>query len=262
MRGCPTPSLYLTGPAPAIVLIRLYLRAEFSGAVHKTYATYFAVRHKVSNAFVEAYPIVSKEAKSRSEPITIKKYANRRLYNTDTSSYVTLDDLAEMVRAERDFVVNDAKTGEDLTHAVLTQIIVDQESKGQNLLPIKFLQQLIRFYGNSIERIVPSYLEFSLDSLAREQDRYRKQFAGAFAAPSFEMMQEQAKQNFAMFEKALGMFNPYAQGDAQDQTGASQNDNEPAGKQKPGGGSDDIANLRAELAAMQDKLDKISKQSS
>jgi len=203
--------------------------------------------------------IVSKEAETRSDPVTIKKYANRRLYNTDTSSYVTLDDLAEMVRSERDFVVHDAKSGEDLTHSVLTQIIVEQESKGQNLLPIRFLRQLIRFYGDSIERIVPSYLEFSLDSLTREQERYRKQFAGAFTAPPFEMMQEQARQNFAMFEKALGMFNPYAQKEA--------NSNDPDGSTSspaPASGDgerspDEIANLKAELAAMQDKLEKISK---
>lgn len=202
--------------------------------------------------------IVSKEAETQTDPVTIKKYANRRLYNTDTSSYVTLDDLAEMVRSERDFVVHDAKTGEDLTHSVLTQIIVEQESKGQNLLPIRFLRQLIRFYGDSIERIVPSYLEFSLDSLTREQERYRKQFAGAFTVPPFEMMQEQARQNFAMFEKALGMFNPYAQKEA--------NSNDPEGSTAPVADSagserspDEIASLKAELAAMQDKLEKISK---
>ena len=144
------------------------------------------------------------------EPIVIKKYANRRLYNTDTSSYVTLDDLAEMVRAERDFVVYDAKTGEDLTHAVLTQIIVEQESRGQNLLPINFLRQLIRFYGDSVGKLVPSYLDMSLSSLTREQDRYRKQFASSFGASPLDAMQEQAKQNMAMFEQALTMFNPFA----------------------------------------------------
>lgn len=211
-------------------------------------------------AQLETYVIVSKETESLSEPVTIKKYANRRLYNTDTSSYVTLDDLAEMVRAERDFIVHDAKTGEDLTHAVLTQIIVEQESKGQNLLPIRFLRQLIRFYGDSIEKIVPSYLEFSLDSLTREQERYRKQFAGALAAPPFEMMQEQVKQNFAMFEKALGMFNPYtAMGDNDDAP------RESSEKSENGSGEDrspsELSDLKAELAAMQDKLEQISKRS-
>lgn len=205
---------------------------------------------------------MSREAESRNEPVTIKKYANRRLYNTDTSSYVTLDDLAEMVRAERDFVVHDAKTGEDLTHAVLTQIIVEQESKGQNLLPIRFLRQLIRFYGNSIERIVPSYLEFSLDSLTREQERYRKQFAGAFTAPPFEMMQEQAKQNIAMFEKALGMFNPYApKDDSSDAPDAASDTSGSDAAAEAGRSPDEIANMKAELAAMQDKLDQISKRS-
>jgi len=211
---------------------------------------------------LESFAIVSKEAETVSEPVTIKKYANRRLYNTDTSSYVTLDDLAEMVRAERDFIVHDAKTGEDLTHAVLTQIIVEQESKGQNLLPIRFLRQLIRFYGNSIEKIVPSYLEFSMDSLTREQDRYTKQFAGAFTAPPFEMMQEQAKQNFAMFEKALGMFNPYVQQD--DGSDASDAKPAPSGTENGAAKSSDpseLSDLKEELAAMQDKLEQISRRS-
>ena len=119
----------------------------------------------------------------KKEPVVIKKYANRRLYNTETSTYVTLDDLAAMVRADRDFVVFDAKTGDDLTHAVLTQIIVEQESRmgGQTLLPIPFLRQLIRFYGDSIGRMVPSYLQISLETLTKEQERFRKQFASAFS---------------------------------------------------------------------------------
>ena len=199
-----------------------------------------------------------KDSASETEPVIIKKYANRRLYNTDTSSYVTLDDLAEMVRAERDFIVHDAKSGEDLTHSVLTQIIVEQESRGQNLLPVNFLRQLIRFYGNNIENLVPSYLEFSLDALTREQERYRKQFADTFAPPSFDMVQEQARKNIAMFERAMGVFSPYAKGEGEPQH-QSRNDNEPA---TPGGGekkSDEIENLKAELAAMQDKLEKISK---
>lgn len=210
---------------------------------------------------------MSKDEESQTDPVVIKKYANRRLYNTDTSSYVTLDDLAEMVRAERDFSVYDAKTGEDLTHAVLTQIIVDQESKGQNLLPIRFLRQLIRFYGNSIERIVPSFLEFSLDSLTREQDKYSKQFAGAFSVPPFEAMQEHAKQNFAMFEKALGMFNPYSglgNEEAGKQEAMSKNDNTPntsSDAESAEESTSELETLKAELTAMQDKLDKISKRS-
>jgi len=220
---------------------------------------------KSQKSFVETYFIVSNEAESQSELVVIKKYANRRLYNTDTSSYVTLDDLAEMVRAERDFSVHDAKTGEDLTHAVLTQIIVEQESKGQNLLPVGFLRQLIRFYGDSIEQLVPSYLEFSLNSLTRDQDRYRKQFAGAFGASSMDAMQEQAKQNFAMFEKALGMFNPYSgmgMNETEQREEMSKNDNMPeAGRDARGSEekTSEIETLKAELTAMQDKLDQISK---
>jgi polyhydroxyalkanoate synthesis repressor PhaR len=220
---------------------------------------------KSQSSFVETYFIVSNEAKSRSEPVVIKKYANRRLYNTETSSYVTLDDLAEMVRAERDFSVHDAKTGVDLTHAVLTQIIVEQESKGQSLLPVGFLRQLIRFYGDSIEQLVPSYLEFSLDSLTRDQDRYRKQFAGAFGTSSMEAMQEQAKQNFAMFEKALGMFSPYSamgMNDTENREAMSKNDNTPEaayGARSSEEQTSEIETLKAELTVMQDKLDQISK---
>src|SRR3979411_2285107 len=116
------------------------------------------------------------------EPITIKKYANRRLYNTGTSTYVTLEDLASMVKAGEDFVVFDAKTNEDITRSVLTQIIFEQENKegGQNLLPINFLRQLIRFYGDSMQMMVPRYLEVSIDSLTREQPKFREQISKAF----------------------------------------------------------------------------------
>ena len=156
---------------------------------------------------------MARDAEQESRPVIIKKYANRRLYNTDTSTYVTLEDLAEMVRGERDFVVYDAKTGEDLTHSVLTQIIVEQESRGTNLLPIGFLRQLIRFYGDSMQKLVPSYLEFSLDSLTRQQEQYRRRFAHTFGTAAFEAMQEQVRKNFATFEKALGLFTPFAQGE-------------------------------------------------
>lgn len=220
---------------------------------------------KSQKSFVETIFIVSNDAELPNEPVVIKKYANRRLYNTDTSSYVTLDDLAEMVRAERDFSVHDAKSGEDLTHAVLTQIIVDQESKGQNLLPVGFLRQLIRFYGDSIEQLVPSYLEFSLDSLTRDQDRYRKKFAGAFGTSSMEAMQDQARQNFAMFEKALGMFNPYSamgMNEPEIREAVSKNDNSPEAERGASSSvekASEIETLKAELTAMQDKLDQISK---
>src|SRR5829696_2474820 len=120
------------------------------------------------------------------QPTTIKKYANRRLYNTGTSTYVTLEDLATLVKNGEDFLVYDAKTGEDITRSVLTQIIFEQEGKeGQNLLPVTFLRQLIRFYGDSMQMLVPRYLEVSLDSLTREQEKFRNHIAQAFGVTSF-----------------------------------------------------------------------------
>src|SRR4029078_2995975 len=119
------------------------------------------------------------------EPVTIKKYANRGLYNTGTSTYVTLEDLAEMVKSGEDFTVFDAKTGEDITRSVLTQIIFEQENKGQNLLPITFLRQLIRFYGDSIQNLIPHYVYFSIDSLVREQEKLRSKMPSAFGPGAF-----------------------------------------------------------------------------
>lgn len=151
----------------------------------------------------------------KKEPVVVKKYANRRLYNTETSTYVTLDDLAAMVKAERDFVVFDAKSGEDLTHAVLTQIIVEQESRAgtETLLPVPFLRQLIRFYGDTMQRMVPSYLQVSLETLTKEQERFRGQFPTAFTpVGAFEAYQEQARKNLAMFEQAITMFAPFSGG--------------------------------------------------
>jgi polyhydroxyalkanoate synthesis repressor PhaR len=185
--------------------------------------------------------------------IVIKKYANRRLYNTDTSAYVTLDDLAEMVRNERDFEVYDAKTGEDLTHSVLTQIIVEQESKSdENLLPIGFLRQLIRFYGNSMERLVPSYLEYSLNTLTREQEKYRQQFAGTFGNAAFEAMQEQTLKNLAIFEQALNMFSPFTTFEVPPK--------EPRQEEPLVGKRDEINELKSQLALIQAQLDRLAAQ--
>jgi polyhydroxyalkanoate synthesis repressor PhaR len=151
-------------------------------------------------------------------PTTIKKYANRRLYDTGTSTYVTLEDLAAMVKRGEDFVVCDAKTGEDITRPVLTQIIFEQECKdGQSLLPIAFLRQLIRFYGDSMQMLVPSYLEFSIDRLTREQQKFREQVSQAldntaFGEPTrqaFQSMEEQTRKNMAVFRQALSMLNPF-----------------------------------------------------
>src|SRR5215216_4597799 len=152
-----------------------------------------------------------------SEPITIKKYANRRLYNTGTSTYVTLEDLAAMVKKGEDFIVYDAKSGEDITRSVLTQIIFEQENKegGQNLLPIAFLRQLIRFYGDSMQMLVPRYLEVSIDSLTREQEKFRQQMAQAFGGSPFGALEEQVRRNMEMFERAFAMFTPFARREGQ-----------------------------------------------
>lgn len=194
------------------------------------------------------------------ESVVIKKYANRRLYNTETSTYVTLDDLAQMVRNDRDFVVFDAKTGDDLTHSVLTQIIVDQEGRtgGQTLLPIPFLRQLIRFYDDSIGRMVPSYLQFSLETLAKEQERFRSQFANAFGNPAaaFEAYQEQARRNMVMFEKAMSLWSPFNPQLKKDEAAAAPTAAEPVRSARPT--RDELGELKAQLAAMQAKIEKMS----
>src|SRR6202789_4188442 len=144
------------------------------------------------------------------QPVVIKKYANRRLYNTATSSYVTLEDLSRMVKQGHEFLVYDAKTGEDITRPVLTQIIVEEEQKGQNLLPTSFLRQLIGLYGDSMQWLVPRYLDHAMSSFARNQEQMRKNlqdaFGGLFPFSSFE---EMGKQNLALFEKTMKMFSPF-----------------------------------------------------
>jgi polyhydroxyalkanoate synthesis repressor PhaR len=183
-------------------------------------------------------------------PITIKKYANRRLYNTGTSTYVTLEDLATMVKDGDDFVVFDAKTGEDITRAVLAQIIFEQENKegGQNLLPINFLRQLIRFYGDSMQMLVPRYLEVSLESLTREQEKFRNQMASAFGATGFGPLEEQVRRNMEMFEKAFGMFAPFVRKENQAAV-------DKAAEQQPSG---DIDTMKRQLEEMQKRLDKMT----
>ena len=149
--------------------------------------------------------------KAPGDRVVIKKYANRRLYNTATSTYVTLDNLATMVREGVEFVVYDAKTNEDITRSVLAQIIFEEESKGESLLPIQFLRQLIGFYGDSMQAVLPSYLEMSLDSFTRQQEQFRSQMAQTFgAAPGANLFDEQVRQNIAMFERAMKMFTPFA----------------------------------------------------
>jgi len=150
---------------------------------------------------------------SANQPVTIKKYANRRLYNTATSSYVTLDNLCLMVKDGIDFTVSDAKTGEDITRAVLTQIIVEEEGKGQNLLPISFLRQLIAFYGDSMQWLVPSYLENTMMTFSRNQEQMRRYMADSFGNIfPFGGIEQVSKQNIAIIERAMKMFTPFAGG--------------------------------------------------
>jgi polyhydroxyalkanoate synthesis repressor PhaR len=151
-------------------------------------------------------------AKTQSEtaPIIIKKYANRRLYNTATSSYVTLDNLSQMVREGGDFIVYDAKNGDDITRSVLTQIIVEEEQKGQNLLPIGFLRQLIGFYGNNMQWLLPRYLDYAMKSFSRNQDQLTKNLSSSFGGLfPFGPFEEMGKQNMALFEKTMKMFSPF-----------------------------------------------------
>jgi polyhydroxyalkanoate synthesis repressor PhaR len=182
-------------------------------------------------------------------PVAIKKYANRRLYNTGTSTYVTLEDLATMVKSGEDFTVSDAKSGEDITRSVLTQIIFEQENKegAETLLPIKFLRQLIGFYGGSMQKFVPSYLEISLESFTREQEKFRQQITQAFGATPFgPLVEDQVRRNMDMFKQAFSMFTPFArQGEASGETAA------------PAAPGSDLDELKRQLTEMQKKIDKL-----
>ena len=153
---------------------------------------------------------MSEQDSGASGPIIIKKYANRRLYNTQTSSYVTLDHLCEMVKEGVEFEVHDARTAEDITRQGLAQIIFDEENKGQHLLPIQFLRQLIRFYGDSLQAFVPSYLEMSMESFAKNQQEMREKFAEALGGKlGYKDFEQLTRQNIAMFERAMKMFTPF-----------------------------------------------------
>jgi polyhydroxyalkanoate synthesis repressor PhaR len=203
---------------------------------------------------------MTEAATKTSEPVTIKKYANRRLYNTGTSTYVTLEDLASMVKTGNDFVVFDAKTSEDITRSVLAQIIFEQENKqGQNLLPITFLRQLIRFYGDSMQMLVPRYLEVSIDSLTREQEKFRNQMAQAFGVGAFTSLEEQVRRNMEMFERTFAMFAPFARRESAaanataDAAAAAAAEAEKV-PQKTG----DIDDLKRQLEDMQRKVDRLS----
>jgi polyhydroxyalkanoate synthesis repressor PhaR len=170
--------------------------------------------------------------------VIIKKYANRRLYNTETSSYITLEHLATMTREGRDFKVVDAKTDDDITHNVLTQIIMEEESRGETMMPVNFLRQLISMYGDSMQTMVPGYLEASMDSFRRNHDQFKSAVEGAFANSPFADL---AKRNLAMFDVATQAFKPEAA---------------PA-PAPPASKDDEIAALRNELAKLQDKVEKL-----
>jgi polyhydroxyalkanoate synthesis repressor PhaR len=184
---------------------------------------------------------------NQSEPVVIKKYANRRLYNTETSSYITLDLLSQMTREGREFTVVDAKTGEDITHNVLTQIIMEEEQRGKNMLPVNFLRQLIAMYGDSMQSMVPQYLEASMDAFRKNQQQFQEAMKGAFGGGP---LAEIAKRNMQMFEAAASAFGNGVPGMPGMPT--------PAASASDGSKDDEINDLKAQLAALNAKIDKLS----
>jgi polyhydroxyalkanoate synthesis repressor PhaR len=199
---------------------------------------------------------------SKDDPVVIKKYANRRLYNTGTSTYVTLEDLAEMVKKGENFTVQDAKSGDDITHPVLTQIIFELENKeGQNMLPVSFLRQLISFYGDQMQMVVPSFLEQSMIAFAKEQERFREQMKSALPRTPMEMMnvatpikalEEQARRNVELFQNAMRMFTPFPP-----QNGAGTPAPDEPAKAPAGQSGEELRELKEQIAAMQRKIDKL-----
>lgn len=185
---------------------------------------------------------------NESEPVIIKKYANRRLYNTETSSYITLDLLSQMTREGREFVVVDAKTGEDITHNVLTQIIMEEEQRGKNMLPVNFLRQLIAMYGDSMQSMVPQYLEASMDAFRKNQQQFQEAMKGAFGGGP---LAEIAKRNMQMFEAAASAFGTGMPG----MPGTTSPAPAPSADESK---DDEIAELKAQLAALNAKIDKLS----
>lgn len=205
------------------------------------------------------------DAPKADERVVIKKYANRRLYNTRSSTYVTLDHLAEMVKEGVDFVVFDAKSNDDITRQVLTQIIFDEESRGENLLPIQFLRQLIRFYGASMQSFVPSYLEMSLDAFTKQHEtaggQWGKMFSGA--APTYPAFEEQVRQNMALFDRAMKMFTPFSYPLATDAAAAppqpaatAATPVSPNKTQDPS--ADSLAELKRRIEEMQQQIEKLA----
>lgn len=186
------------------------------------------------------------------ERVVIKKYANRRLYNTASSSYVTLEHLSEMVKQNIDFVVYDAKTNEDITRTVLTQIIFEEESQGQSLLPVQFLRQLIGFYGNSLQSFLPSYLELSLASFTQQQERMRTQFTSLGQGATVGAYDEQIRQNLALFDRAMKMFSPFAY--AARPSEPAETPAEPA----PAAADEALVELRKRMEEMQAQIERLA----
>jgi polyhydroxyalkanoate synthesis repressor PhaR len=195
-------------------------------------------------------------------PVRIKKYANRRLYNTATSSYVTLDYLAQMVREGLDFTVEDAKTGEDITRSVLTQIIVEEEAKGQNMLPINFLRQLISLYGDNLQLLVPRYLEQSMESFSRNQEQFRDYMKNSFGGMMpLERLEEMSKQNISFFEQAMRMWTPFSMPISMPNANGAQEQQRtaPATGEKPAPAADELSDLKSQMQALQRQLESLTK---
>jgi polyhydroxyalkanoate synthesis repressor PhaR len=193
------------------------------------------------------------------KPAVVKKYANRRLYNTATSSYITLDELAQMVRQAEDFVVFDAKTGEDITRSVLTQIILEEDSKGRNLLPISFLRQLIGFYDDNLHTVLPRYLELSMENFARHQQQMRTYMEGTFGRFfPLQQFEEMTRQNMALFQRATSMFQPFGT-DAQQIDESAEPDREQQAEARQGNLSGDMRELKAKLDELQRQLEELNR---
>lgn len=189
-----------------------------------------------------------------SAPVIIKKYANRRLYNTAKSTYVTLDHLAEMVREGIDFVVRDAKSSEDITRSVLTQIIFEAEAKGASMLPTNFLRRIISLYGDSLQSVVPGYLEASMETFGSNQDKMREQMKAMFGAnPAIENFEAMTRKNMEFFQQAMSVFTPFG--------GANQTDATEEEAAQPVVRKDELSTLKDQLAEMQSQLNKLARKS-
>lgn len=191
------------------------------------------------------------KSKGKADGIVIKKYANRRLYDTSTSQYVTLDYLRDLVKKGTDFQVVDAKSGEDLTRGVLAQIIFEEESRGANLLPVDFLRQLIGFYGDSLQSVVPGYLQMSMNSFSQQQGEFRDKMSEAMSSPqaTMAMLEEQTRRNMELFSQTMRMFTPF-------QAGATPEAESGAGPE-PEGKPEDLSALREELDSLREKMDQL-----